>query len=237
VQRIEVGALQSYNAAANTATVRLLGAQSNLIGPLPMAEGIAPAQAEAGATCLVVLLDEANPQDAAIVALYNGPPCPWPQAGSASLALSGYQLAGTVTFPVPFANGVPAVTVSSRDPNFVAGVSGESLSGFVLTLTRREGATQLQAGTVNIVVGNGSGSGSAAVSFPVAFAVARTVVASAASTSWVAGVSAPTTTGVTLAVTGLGGAVGPATITVHWLATGDPAVSTTVGVDWMAVGT
>jgi hypothetical protein len=44
------------------------------------------------------------------------------------------------------------------------------------------------------------------------------------------------TTGCTLAVTGLGGVVGPATITVYWQATGDPAISTTVTVDWLAVG-
>jgi hypothetical protein len=237
LQRIEVGTLQSYNPAANTATVRLLGAQANLIGPLPLAEGIAPSLAVTGATCLVVLLDEANPQDAVIVALYNAPPGAWTQAGSASLVLTGYQLAGTVSFPIPFANTVPAVVASSRDPAFVASVSGESLSSFVLTLTRREGATQLQAGTANIAVGSGAGTGSATVTFPVAFAVARTVVASAASPSWATSVSAPSATGATLTVTGLGGAVGPVTITVHWQATGDPAVSATVAVDWVAVGT
>jgi hypothetical protein len=239
LQQIEVGTIAAYDAGTNTALVRLVGAQANLIGPLPLTQGLSPALAVAGASCLVVLLDTANPTDAAIVALYNGPPGVWTQAGNATVTLTGYQAAQSVTFPLPFSTGVVAVTGCSRDPAFTATVSGEGIGGFVLTVTRAEGAGQTQAGVVNVPVAAGSASGSATITFPLPFAAARTVVVTAAAAGWVASATGvPSTTGCVVAVTSLAGpAATPVTITVYWQATGDPAVSAVVGVDWVAVGT
>ncbi|MDB5077293.1 MAG: hypothetical protein JWO42_3472 [Chloroflexi bacterium] len=234
LQKIEVASIQSYNAAANTAQVRILGAQANLIGPLPLGEGLSPTLAVPGATCLVVLLDEANPADAAIVAIYNAPPQPWSQAGSAALNLASYQIAQTVSFPAAFSTSVLAVTATSRHPDFVASVSGETLTGFVLSLTRREGASQLQSGVLNVPVAAGASSGSAPLVFPSAFAVARSVSASSSNGNWHASVSGLSAGGCTLTVSST--ALGPVTITVYWQATGDPAVSLTVAVDWQALG-
>jgi len=235
-QRIEVGTIISYNPAGNTALVRLIGVQTNQVGPIPLTQGISPALAVAGASCLVVLLDETNPADAAIVAIYNAPVAPWTQAGSASIPLSTAQGSQTVYFALPFSSGLLGVAAGSRDPNWIASVSGENVGGFVLTLTRREGGSQLQAGTMNVPVGTGATTAAATVTFPIPFAVTRTVVGCAGSGSWAAGVLSFAGTGCTLAVTGLGGAVGPATVTVYWQATGDPAISTTVTVDWLAMG-
>ncbi|HVA88246.1 MAG TPA: hypothetical protein VNL71_00245 [Chloroflexota bacterium] len=235
-QRIEVGTIVSYNPTGNMALVRLIGAQTNQVGPIPLTQGISPALAVAGASCLVVLLDETNPADAAIVAIYNAPVAPWTQAGSVTLSLSTAQGSQTVDFALPFASALLGVTATSRDPDWVAGVSGENAGSFVLTLTRREGSSQAQAGMLNVPVAAGASTGAATVAFPTAFAVTRTVVGCAGSGSWAAGVPSFATTGCTLAVTGLGGAVGPATITVYWQATGDPAISTAVTVDWLAVG-
>jgi hypothetical protein len=239
LQEIEVGTIAAYDAATNTALVRLVGAQANLIGPLPLTQGLSPALAVAGASCLVVLLDTANPADAAIVALYNAPPGIWVQAGSVALPLTGYQAAQSVVFPLAFTGSVLAVTGCSRDPAFVATVSGEDTGGFVLTLTRVGGAEQTQAGLVQAPVAAGSAGGSATITFPLPFAVARTVLATAAAAGWVAGVSgAPTATGCEVTVSSLNGpAATPVTVTVYWQAGGDAAVDATVEVDWVAVGT
>lgn len=236
-QRIEVGTIVAYSAAGNEATVRLIGAQTNLLGPIPLTQAVSPALATPGASCLVVWLDETNPADAAIVAVYNAPTAPWLQAGNLTIPLSAAQAGQTVAFAIPYASALLGAAATSRDPDWTASVSAEGPTGFVLTLTRREGSSQFQAGVLNMPVASGAGSGSATVAFPAAFAITRTVVASAAVASWAASVLSFTSTGATLAVVGLGGAVGPATISVYWQATGDPAVSTTVTVDWLAVGT
>ncbi|MGH2389374.1 MAG: hypothetical protein ACRDIE_14320, partial [Chloroflexota bacterium] len=146
-QRIDVGTIVSYDGATNTALVRLIGAQTNLAGPLPLSQGLSPALAAAGASCLVVLLDETNPADAVIAAIYNVPFAPWTQAGNASLALSTDQGALTVAFPLPFVHGPLGITATSRDPAWAASVSGESASGFVLTFTWRASGPPV-AGTV-----------------------------------------------------------------------------------------
>lgn len=234
VQLIEVGTIAAYDAASNTAMVRLLGTQANLIGPLPLAGGLAPSQAVPGANCLVVLLDLSNPADAAIVALYDAPPQLWTQAGSATLVLGSYQSAQAVSFPVAFGTGTRAVAATSRHPDFLAAVSGETSAGFVLTVTRREGASQWQAGLLNVPVAAGAGSGSAPLLFPASFATARAVVACAALAGWTASVSALGASGCTLTVSSA--AVGPVTVGVYWQALGDPVVSASVDVDWQAAG-
>ncbi|HVA91977.1 MAG TPA: hypothetical protein VNL71_19290 [Chloroflexota bacterium] len=134
-QRIEVGTIVSYDGPTHTAMVRLIGAQTNLVGPLPLSQGLSPALAVTGAGCLAVLLDETNPSDAVIAAIYTAPFAPWIQAGNASLVLSTAQGTETVSFPMPFAHGPLGITATSRDPAWSASVSSESASGFALSLT------------------------------------------------------------------------------------------------------
>jgi hypothetical protein len=162
----------------------------------------------------------------------------WTQAGNATVTLTGYQAAQSVIFPLPFSSSIVAVTGCSRDPTFTATVSSEDVDGFVLMVTRAEGSERTQAGVVNVPVAAGSASGTAPITFPLPFAVARTVVATPAAAGWVASVTgAPSTSGCVVAVTNLAGpAATPVTVSVYWQATGDPAVSATVGVDWVAVG-
>jgi len=71
-QRIELGVIASYDSGANTAFVRLSGSQANVVGPLPVGLGLAAAGPPGlvGTRCLVVLLDESNPNDGIVVALY-----------------------------------------------------------------------------------------------------------------------------------------------------------------------
>jgi hypothetical protein len=134
-QRIEVGTVVSYDGAAHTAMVRLIGAQTNLVGPLPLSQGLSPALAVPGAGCLVILLDETNPSDAVIAAIYKAPFAPWTQAGNTSLVLSTAQGTEAVTFPTPFAHGPLGITATSRDPAWSASVSSETAGGFALILT------------------------------------------------------------------------------------------------------
>jgi len=234
LQKIEAASIQSYDATANAATIRILGAQSNVLGPVPLAEGLAPGLAVSGALCLVVLLDEANPSDAAIVAMYDAPPRNWIQAGSIGITLSTYQAVQAVTFPDVFASSVAGVSATSRHPDFVATVSGEALGGFTLTVTRREGPGQLQGGVLVVPVSAGATSGSAWLAFPSPFAAIRTVSASSGDQSWRASVSGPAANGCWLSVGG--GPPGPATVPVYWQALGDPVVNANVVVDWQAAG-
>lgn len=69
-RKIEVGVAASYDTGSHTAMVRLLGAQANLIGPLPVGSSVPPGGPALGARCLVVLLDEANPADGVLLATF-----------------------------------------------------------------------------------------------------------------------------------------------------------------------
>ena len=234
LQKLETGIVQSYDPTSG-ARVRLLGAQAGLIGPLPVSQSIAPALLVVGARCLVAMLDETNPADGAVFGVFGGSPAPWVQAGSASLLLIGAQQSTSVGFPLPFA-AVLGVAATSRDAAFVASVSGEYAGGFLLTLTRREGVLQLQAGVATVTVASGATSGSVGMTFPAAFAVGRTVVAASTNPGWVASVGIPSPSGCSLTLSALGSAHGPISVAVYWQATGDPAVNQTVPVDWLAVG-
>lgn len=234
LQKLETGIVQSYDLTSGV-RVRLLGAQAGLIGPLLVSQSIPPALLVVGARCLVAMLDETNPADGAVLGVFGEPSAPWVQAGSASLLLVGIQLSGSVGFPLPFA-AVLGVAATSRDAGFVASVSGEYGGGFLLTVTRREGALQLQAGVATVTVAAGAASGSVGVTFPAAFAVGRTIVAASTNPGWVASVGIPSPSGCSLTLSALGSAHGPISVAVYWQATGDPAVNQTVLVDWLAVG-
>jgi len=234
LQKLETGIVQSYDPTSGV-RVRLLGAQAGLIGPLPVSQPIAPALLVVGARCLVAMLDETNPADGAVLGVFGGLSAPWVQAGSASLLLVGVQLSGSVGFPLPFA-AVLGVVATSRDAGFVASVSGEYGGGFLLTVTRREGALQLQAGVATVTVASGAASGSVGVTFPAAFAVGRTMTVASTNPGWVASVGIPSPSGCSLTLSALGSARGPISVAVYWQATGDPAVNQTVLVDWLALG-
>jgi hypothetical protein len=67
--RMELGLIVSVNTGANQANVLLYGSQASVIGPLPLGRGLASLAAP-GQSAMVVLLDESNPNDAMIVAVY-----------------------------------------------------------------------------------------------------------------------------------------------------------------------
>jgi hypothetical protein len=235
VQKVEIGIVTSVDPVGNTCYVRLYGSQTNTIGPVPLGLGLA-GSAAVGVTAKVILLEEANPSDAAIVALYGGHFAPITQRGIATVDLSSYQQAGAISFPSPFANAIDAVVATSRDPNYVASVSGESLSGFTLTVTRREGDSLVEGGAQAIAVANGAGSAGSSVTFGTAFANLTSVAAVCNLANWVAYVTGLSASGFTANVQGVNGAVGPVTVSVEYVAVGVPSVSASVPVDWVAFG-
>jgi hypothetical protein len=236
LQRLELGTITSYNGVTNAAYVRLSGSQANVVGPLPLGLGLAGVPNLVGTRCLVSMLDESNPNDSVIVALFNGQFAPFAQSGRAALTLTSWQFAGTVNFATAFANQLFAVTATSDDANYVASVSGATTNSFVLTVTRREGQTQTQNGQVSCTILNGNTTGSATVSFPVAFAVGRNVVVCSQDSRFWATVSAIGNTGCTVTLTSPTAVVGNQNANVDWVAFGDPSVSLVVNVDWTAIG-
>lgn len=69
-QLSELGVIQSYDAGSNTAGVQLLGAQADVVGPLAVNKAIDAGLLVAGAQCLVILMDSANPADGVVVSVW-----------------------------------------------------------------------------------------------------------------------------------------------------------------------
>lgn len=69
VAKVELGLLLSVDATTSQAEVLLYGSQASVLGPVPLGRGLASVAAP-GQSAMVVLLDESNPNDAMIVAVY-----------------------------------------------------------------------------------------------------------------------------------------------------------------------
>ena len=67
---IRKGDVQSFNATAYTAVVRLAGSLAVSLSDVPVARNIAPADMVAGRSCAVLSFDESNPEDAVVIAVY-----------------------------------------------------------------------------------------------------------------------------------------------------------------------
>ncbi|HWE61052.1 MAG TPA: hypothetical protein VHB98_05020 [Chloroflexota bacterium] len=235
LQKVELGVITALDAAHNTVSVRLYGSQTNVIGPIPLGLGLAGAAA-VGVAALVVLLDQSNPTDALVVGLYNGQLPPFAQRGRVSVPMVAAQQAVTVTFAVPYANALDAVVATTDNPSYLVAVGTETAGSFVATLERRDGGQQLQAGSAGVAVAPGSTSALQVVTFPVAFAVTRSFVAVSELQNWTVSVASVTAGSAQVIVQAVNGVTGPATVTVSWLAMGDPQINDLVTFDWIAMG-
>ena len=110
------------------------------------------------------------------------------------------------------------------------------MGSFMLTVTRREGATQIQNGRVSVTINNGSTAGSAAVSYPSAYAVGRDVVVCSQDARFWATCWSIGNTGFTAGLSSPAAVVGNQAAIVDWVSFGDPLVNTVVNVDWTATG-
>lgn len=77
-QAIKRGVLQSFNASSYTANVLILEATSYVLSNVPIAANVDGTSALSGSTCAVLFLDEQNPLDAVILAVYGRAPYPTP---------------------------------------------------------------------------------------------------------------------------------------------------------------
>jgi len=65
------GELKAFDGGTYTATVQLAGSLAVWLEGVPVARNIASTELVAGRRCAVLLFDEANPQDAVLVAVYT----------------------------------------------------------------------------------------------------------------------------------------------------------------------
>ena len=65
------GELKAFDAATYTATVQVAGSLAVWLEGVPVARNIPTAELVAGRRCAIVFFDEANPQDAVLVAVYT----------------------------------------------------------------------------------------------------------------------------------------------------------------------
>jgi len=141
----EVGQVASYDPASGTALVRLAGAPSRTVGPIALTAGVPRDAVVMGASCLVVLLDEHNPSDGVVAAVWASPVALATPGGAtlgakltqAGVALVGVAGASAATLVVPFPSpyiGTPVVVATAADPAWAATVAGMTARGFTLTV-------------------------------------------------------------------------------------------------------
>ncbi|GBD13667.1 hypothetical protein HRbin24_01703 [bacterium HR24] len=69
--RVVRGVVKGFDGASYRATVQVAGSLSVWLEGVPVARNIASSLLTAGRRCVVVFFDETNPQDAAVVAVYD----------------------------------------------------------------------------------------------------------------------------------------------------------------------
>ena len=68
---IRKGIVKGFNAATYKATVQVAGSLSVWLEGVSVARNISSAEMVVGRECAVIFFDEANPQDAVVVAVYT----------------------------------------------------------------------------------------------------------------------------------------------------------------------
>jgi hypothetical protein len=69
--RVRKGEIKAFNSGAYTATVQVAGSLSVWLSGVPVARNIADAEMVAGRKCALIFFDDANPNDAVLVAVYT----------------------------------------------------------------------------------------------------------------------------------------------------------------------
>lgn len=104
-QVIKRGIIQSFNAAAYTASVLLMEATSTFLDSVPLSTTLDGSSAVPGGYCAVLFFDEHNQQDAVVIAVYpngsQGVPAPPP---------------GRITFTTPYVQ-LSGVTINAGVTN------------------------------------------------------------------------------------------------------------------------
>ncbi len=68
---IKKGVIKAFDSGTYTATVQIAGSLSVWLEGVPVSRAIPSAEMVAGRNCAVIFLDECNPQDAVVAAVYS----------------------------------------------------------------------------------------------------------------------------------------------------------------------
>ncbi len=69
--RLRKGKLKAFDSGSYTATVQVAGSLSVWLSGVPVARNIPAAEMVAGRACALIFFDDANPDDAVLVAVYT----------------------------------------------------------------------------------------------------------------------------------------------------------------------
>jgi hypothetical protein len=69
--RLRKGELKAFDSGTYTATVQVAGSLSVWLSGVPVARNIPVAEMVAGRSCALIFFDDANPDDAVLVAVYT----------------------------------------------------------------------------------------------------------------------------------------------------------------------
>ena len=68
---VRKGEIKAFDSGSYSATVRVAGSLAVWLSGVPVARNIAASEIQAGRSCAIIFFDDANPQDAVIVAVYT----------------------------------------------------------------------------------------------------------------------------------------------------------------------
>jgi len=68
---IKKGILKAFDSGTYTATVQVQGSLSVWLDDVPVSRGIPTGEMVAGRSCAVIFLDQSNPRDAVVAAVYT----------------------------------------------------------------------------------------------------------------------------------------------------------------------
>lgn len=67
---VRAGVVKAFDAGSYRATVQLAGSEASWLHGVPVARNVAAGEMTAGRRCAVLFLDDANPEDAVVVAVW-----------------------------------------------------------------------------------------------------------------------------------------------------------------------
>ena len=67
---IKKGILKAFDSGTYTATIQVIGSLSVWLEDVPVSRGIPSSEMVSGRNCAIIFLDESNPRDAVVAAVY-----------------------------------------------------------------------------------------------------------------------------------------------------------------------
>lgn len=138
--KLEFGVVTALDWVGYTATVRMLGASSNVIGPIPVSIAVLPSLV-LNSVVMVLLVDENNPSDAIVVGSATGNVPLYVRAGQVTFAMAGAPQQSACLFSPPLPNSVLGVFASASVAGYLAQVTAGALTGLTVQCSVGVGGT------------------------------------------------------------------------------------------------